>query len=465
MSTVSKKATTYFKLHKIPILLALLSMAFYYTFAYHLDRTDFIKLLTLFAALFFLCFKLIQFEKWNFKMLLIFGLIFRLIFLFVEPNLSQDFYRFIWDGELVGHFVNPYLEVPNDLIQQKDLLVANAQELHEGMGKLSARHFSNYPPLNQLIFAISTFFGGESILASIVAMRSFIILADIGILYFGQKLLRNLNQSPHLIFWYFLNPLVLIELTGNLHFEGVMLFFFVWSLYLLSAKKWALAAMPYALSICIKLIPLLFLPLFLKYLGFKKSTVFYLIVGGVCVLLVLPFYSPDFLENYSQTVGLWFSNFEFNAGPYNVIKKIAIYYDEKPWEFIKSYGKITPYITIAIVLLFTFLKVDKNLKKLISSMLWVLTLYYLMSTTVHPWYLIFLLPLCIFGEFRYPILWSAMVVLSYYAYSQTDFKENLWLLAIEYISVFSFLIYEIFKGNRQKPLFRKNKPNKQLHSI
>jgi len=99
---------TYWKLHKISILLVVLSLTFYYTFAYHFERTDFIKLLSLFTALFFLCFKLVQFEKWNFKFLLIVGILFRLVFLLVEPNLSQDFYRFIWDGELVKHFMNPY---------------------------------------------------------------------------------------------------------------------------------------------------------------------------------------------------------------------------------------------------------------------------------------------------------------------------------------------------------------------
>lgn len=451
-----KRVTSYWKLHKIPILLALLSLASYYVFAYHLERTDFAKLLALFAALFFLCFKLIQFEKWNFKFLLVVGVLFRLVFIMADPNLSQDFYRFIWDGQLIAQGINPYLLTPDTIIEEGTIFFKNLKQIHSNMGVLSSRHFSNYPPLNQLIFVSATVLGGKTILGSALAMRIFIIIADIGIFYFGRKLLRNLNQSPHLIFWYFLNPLVIIELTGNLHFEGAMLFFFVWALYLLSIKKWALAAIPYALAICVKLVPLMFLPLFLKYLGIKKSALFYLVVGLVCAIMLFPFYSAEFIDNYSQTIGLWFSNFEFNAGPYNIIKKIAVNYDQKPWEFIKVYGDVTPYITVALVLLFGFFKVDKNLKNLITAMLWVLTLYYFMSTTVHPWYIIFLLPLCIFTELRFPIVWSAVVILSYYAYSQIDFKENLWLLAIEYISVIGFLIYEIFKLNRQKLLFRKN---------
>lgn len=440
---MSARLTTYWELHKASILLALLSLAFYFTFAYHLERTDFIKLLSLFTALFFLCFKLVQFEKYNFKFLLGVAILFRLVFFIAEPNLSQDFYRFIWDGELVSHFINPYLEVPNDLIEQKDLVIANAQELYNGMGSLSAKHFSNYPPLNQLIFALAALLGGKSILGSIIVMRVTIILADIGIFYFGRKLLKNINQSPHLIFWYFLNPLVIIELTGNLHFEGVMLFFFVWSLYLLSVHKWQWAAVVYACSISVKLVPLLFLPLFLKHFKFKKSVLFYSIVGVTCLLLFVPFYSSEFINNYSKTIGLWFSNFEFNAGFYNAIKQIAIQFDAKPWELIKTYGKITPVLTVVIVLLFTFLRKNEKLPILITSMLWVLTLYYFMSATVHPWYVIFLVVLTAFTKYRYAFIWSAAIVLSYYAYSLSDFKENLWLLAIEYLAVFTFLIYEL----------------------
>ncbi len=434
---------TYWNLHRVSIALALLSLTFYYTFAYHLERTDFIKLLTLFAALFFLCFKLVQFEKWNFKFLLGVGIIFRLIFIIAEPNLSQDFYRFIWDGELVCQLMNPYLHVPNTLIEQSDLVIANAQELYNGMGSLSAKHFSNYPPLNQFIFAFTVLLGGKSILGSVIVMRGTIVLADIGIFYFGRKLLKNINQSPHLIFWYFLNPLVIIELTGNLHFEGVMLFFFVWALYLLSVHKWQWAAVVYACSISVKLVPLLFLPLFLKHFHLKKSVLFYSIIGLTSLLLFAPFYSTEFLSNYSQTIGLWFSNFEFNAGLYNAIKQTAIQFDSKPWELIKTYGKITPVITVVVVLLFTFLRKNQKLSVLITSMLWVLTLYYFISATVHPWYIIFLVVLTAFTKYRYAFIWSAAIVLSYYAYSLSDFKENLWLLAIEYTTVFGFLVYEL----------------------
>jgi len=447
---------TYLNLHKVPIILALLCLGFYYSFAYHLDRTDFIKLLTLFVALFFLCLRLIQFEKWNLKFLLVIGVLFRMVFLLAEPNLSQDFYRFIWDGHLIRNFINPYLEIPDNLIGQKDLVIANAQELYNGMGGLSARHFSNYPPVNQLFFAIAAALGGKSIIGSVIVMRTIIILSDIGIIYFGRKLLKSLNRSTHLIFWYFLNPLVIIELTGNLHFEGVMLFFFVWSLYLLSVKKYVAAAIPYALSICVKLVPLLFLPLFLKHLGLKKSVIFYAAVGVTCIALFLPFYSPEFISNYSNTVGLWFSNFEFNAGLYNGIKQVTIHFDGKPWELIKIYGKITPIITILAVLLFTFLRPNQKLSALIISMLGVLTLYYLMSATVHPWYIIFLVLLSVFTKYRFALAWSAVVVLSYFAYSKADFNENLWLLAIEYLTVYGILLYEIFNPKRQKPIFRKN---------
>jgi hypothetical protein len=443
----------YWRLHRYPILFAVACILFYWSFAYQLVRTDFVKLFMLFGALFYLTYKIIQFEKWNFKFLLIIGILFRLVFLMAEPNLSQDFYRFLWDGELIKNGINPYLYTPDQIMEQGHVTFANMKELREGMTDLNARHYSNYPPVNQVLFALASVLGGGSILGSTIAMRSIIILADLGALYFGRKLLQLLNKANNLAFWYFLNPLVIIELTGNLHFEGVMLFFFVWALYLISINKWLWATPVYAISIMVKLMPLLLLSIFIKYFGFKKSIAFYTLVLLGCTALLFPFYSSVFIDNYSETVGLWFSNFEFNASIYNVVKKIGVtYFEAKPWELIDAYGSFIQKVVVVIVLLLAFLRKNQKMESLITSMLFALACYYFLSTTVHPWYVVFLLGFSIFTDYRFPLLWSFAIILSYYTYSNPEYTENLGLLAIEYLLVIGFFIYEMI-GSRPKKLY------------
>ena len=443
----------YWRLHRYPILFAVACILFYWSFAYQLVRTDFVKLFMLFGALFYLTYKIIQFEKWNFKFLLIIGILFRLVFLMAEPNLSQDFYRFLWDGELIKNGINPYLYTPDQIMEQGHVTFANMKELREGMTDLNARHYSNYPPVNQVLFALASILGGGSILGSTIAMRLIIILADLGALYFGRKLLQQLNKANNLAFWYFLNPLAIIELTGNLHFEGVMLFFFVWALYVISINKWLWATPVYAISIMVKLMPMLFLPLFIKYFGFKKSIAFYTLVLLGCTALLFPFYSSVFIDNYSETVGLWFSNFEFNASIYNVVKKIGVtYFEAKPWELIDTYGSFIQKVVVVIVLLLAFLRKNQKMESLITSMVFALACYYFLSTTVHPWYVVFLLGFAIFTDYRFPLLWSFTIILSYYTYSNPDYTENLGLLAIEYLLVIGFFIYEMI-GSRPKKLY------------
>ncbi|MFK5982754.1 MAG: glycosyltransferase 87 family protein [Flavobacteriaceae bacterium] len=466
------------KNNKTPLLLVVTCIAFYTTFAYHLDRSDFIKLISLFGGLFFLTYKILQINKGRFWFFVILGIVFRLIFIVVLPNLSQDFYRFIWDGRLVFQGVNPYLFSPENYLSgdlsSRDILgalevtssikVNQAQELYEGMGKLNGSHFSNYPPINQLFFAIAALFTGNSILGSVITMRLFIILADVGILYFGRKLLVKLNQDPDKIFWYFLNPFIIIELSGNLHFEGVMLFFVIWSLYLLHQKKWFWSAVVLGISVSVKLIPLLFLPLYYQWFIRKKevSTAlrlrsvvkfnltklikYYIVIVITVVLTFLPFYSPQFVSNFSETIALWFQNFEFNASVYYVIRWVG--FKIIGWNIIETAGKILPLIIIGFLLILTFFRKNKSFQQLITVMLFGISFYYLLSTTVHPWYIATPLLLSIFTKYRFPIVWSLMVMLSYSAYSISGFSENLWLIALEYLIVIGYFIWELTKKSK-----------------
>ena len=279
----------------------------------------------MYTGLFYGAWRIIEFTKFNFWIWALLGITARVLFLPAIPNLSQDFYRFLWDGRLLVLGINPYVFTPeqlsNGLLKATELTsleaISNAQMLIQGMGSLNASHYSNYPPINQLCFALVALFAKNSILGSVIGLRILIIGADIGILYFGKKLLERLKMPVKNIFWYFLNPFIIIELTGNLHFEAVMLFFVIWSLYLLDKKRWVLAAITLGISITVKLLPLLFLPLFYKYLapegffskGFWKMKKFYWVTLATTALCFAPFISKTFISNFSATIGLWFQSF------------------------------------------------------------------------------------------------------------------------------------------------------------
>jgi len=447
-----------FKYHKIPLLCILISSILYAAFAYNLVRTEATKLVLLYISLFALAYILKKSAGFNFTLLVVASVIFRLIVLPAIPNLSQDFYRFIWDGRMIFEGYNPYLYTPDFFINNGEYPIAQAQELYNGMGALSSSHYTNYPPINQLCFYIAALCSGKSISGAVITMRLLIITADIGTLYFGKKLLETLKLPSSRIWWYILNPFIIIELTGNLHFEGIMIFFLVWSLYLLHSGQWKFAAIIFACSISVKLIPLMFLPIFYWWFPSKNSisriktlVVFYSIIISVTIVLFLPFFSTTFISNYAETVGLWFNNFEFNASIYYIVREIG--YLITGYNEIKIIGKILPVIALLIILSVSFFRKNTTISKLSGAIVIAFACYLFLSTTVHPWYIATLVVLCMFTHYRFPIIWSLVIILSYLSYlgiNSADKSENLWIIALEYLIVFSVFIWEVILKKRIK---------------
>ncbi|WP_375241013.1 mannosyltransferase [Polaribacter sp.] len=448
-----------------------LSIIAYFLFAYFIERTAFYTVCFLWFSLFTGFYILIKNKQTSFETLAAIAIVFRLVFLFSIPNLSQDFYRFIWDGRMLLNGFNPYLSLPETFIQQNIQPIADAKELYAGMGSLNGSHFTNYPPLNQLCFFIAALFASKSIFGSVIVLRTLIILADLGILYLGKKLLQNLNLPIKNIFWYVLNPFIIIEMTGNLHFESVMLFFLVWALYKLQQQKWIFAAILIACSVSVKLIPLLFLPLFFQWfvyskvnfkakenwLGYKinfkgllKFIAFNSIILIVTALLFLPFFSSELIHNYSNSVGLWFRNFEFNASFYYIFREIGYFF--RGYNEIAIIGKITPVLTILFLLYVTFFRKNKSSIQLITAMLFGLCFYYFTATTVHPWYVATPLILSVFTKYKFPVVWSLLIILTYQAYANTPWQENLSIVFLEYFVLYSFISYELWQDYKMKKL-------------
>lgn len=420
----------------------------YAAFAYDLVRSDFVKLLSLYAALFFLSFKVIQLQKLNWKLLLGFGIVCRLVFLFAIPNLSQDFYRFIWDGRLIAEGINPYLSTPQEWMQSGNFgVVAQARQLVEGMQSLNASHYTNYPPVSQWVYALAGILFPKSILGSVIVMRVILIFADVVSFIFLRKLLQQLKLSQHQAFWYFLNPLVIIELTGNLHFEGLMVMCLSVSIYLLLKKKWIWAAVLFGLSVSVKLLPLVLLPLFFHYfrkqekLNIYKLIAFYVITFLTVLITFLPFLSVELIQNFGDSVALWFNKFEFNASIYYIIRWIG--FQTVGWNIIGVVCKILPIVIFITILGLSFFRKNNLEKTLFVNMLFALSIYFLLSTTVHPWYVITPLAISIFTHYKYLLVWSFTVILSYSAYGINGFSEQLWLVGLEYVLVvLSFVFSE-----------------------
>ncbi len=437
---------TVLKFHKKPLLAILLSFFLYYFFAFEVIRADFNTLILTFTALFLLFIYLTK-QNLNWKILIGISILFRLVFIATTPNLSQDFYRFIWDGHLLLNGYNPYLYLPENYASSLHTLPQQAETLLKGMGTLNASHYSNYPPLNQFCFLIAALFAKNSILGSIIVFRILLLTADLGIIYFGKKLLTNLNLQPKLIFLYALNPFVIIELFGNLHFESVMIFFLVWSIYLLHQQKWKWAAVIFACGISLKLLPLLFLPLFFRYFKFQKLIAFYTIIGTSVILSFLPFLSEEAIDHFLKSVGLWFGVFEFNGSFYLLAREIGI--QILGWSPTKLIGKITSILVIIFILYQAFNIKNKKVTTLITAMLFTLSFYLFTASTVHPWYVAMLLILSVFTPYRFALLWSFTIMFSYSFYQNDNFTNNYWYIGLEYCLVFTMLIWEVFKYRKQ----------------
>ena len=94
---------------------------------------------------------------------------FRLLLLFATPELSDDFYRFVFDGHLIKNGLNPYSYLPTEAVEKLGSRDSEFWSLLLVQMNSSA-YYSIYPPLNQLVFWLASL-TGENLLANIVSLR------------------------------------------------------------------------------------------------------------------------------------------------------------------------------------------------------------------------------------------------------------------------------------------------------
>lgn len=395
----------------------------------HQGREDFLVYFVSLSALFALYYYSTAKAKLKVWEILFFALAFRLIFIGFVPVLSDDVYRFIWDGVLGIEAYNPYLYLP------AAFEFSAIEGLFEKLN--SPNYYSLYPPLKQYFFQLGAFAGGANIQGTIVAFRVILIGAFLGNFFLIRGICSllnySLNKTAKLLAIYALNPFLIIETAGSLHFEGLMLMFLFASYFVyLKFKNVPFSAILFAFSVSVKLLPLIFLPLIWQRLGFKKGLVFVSVALLANVLLFLPFFQIDLLANIWNSLDLYFHNFEFNASAYYVVRALGLWFTG--YNLIYYLGPLLALLSFSLILKLSFSRGE-----FAKTSLFILFVYLICTTTVHPWYLITLLGISLFTNFRFPVLWTYTVCLSYFAYTFNPVQESPWLLILEYgLVLFAF---------------------------
>ena len=425
------------RLLAIPLIALTVGLGFF------VQQSDFIPIISQFGIFFFLYILIYKYTNEKSKIAFFIGvsILLRFLLIFTLPNLSDDVYRFIWDGRLLVNGHNPFDYLPSYYIENNISIPGINEVLFNKLN--SPEYFTIYPPVAQGVFAFACWLFPNSIIGSAITMKVFLFLCEIGSIFFIKKLLNHFQLPTKNILLYALNPLIIIELCGNLHFEAAMICFLLAAVFFLVKNKMTLSAFSIALSVASKLLPLMFLPFLIKRLGWKKSIQYFSIMGIVIVLLFTPLLSGAFFNNFGASLDLYFQKFEFNASIYYAIRWVG--YRVVGYNWIQSAGPALAVIVLLGILTVTFLEKNFNWQNLFEKMLFAIYFYLAFATIVHPWYVTLPVMLCLFTRFRFPILWSGLIFLTYINYSYDEYFENLWMVGIEYVLVFSFLIYELTK--------------------
>jgi hypothetical protein len=372
--------------------------------------------------------------SWSPITILIVAALVRLLFLFSSPQLSDDLYRYLWDGLqlLAGH--NPYAAAPAEVTNAPaQLLQLQALVNHPSLVTI-------YPPAAQVVFAIGAGLGG-----SVIGMKALLLALDLGSCALLLRLLPAFGLPAWGAILYAWHPLPVLEISGSGHIDAAGIFFLLAALSLLvpqagtrtkSWRAWASGGL-YAVSVLVKLFPLVYFPALLALVKQGEKRRF---LGGfavVSLLLSLPFLPH--VGNILISLERYGKDWEFSGFVFRFLRLLTS-------GMTARIVLATLFITLAIVLYTRMLaKLRASIKPddptpVFQAMYGITLLYLLLTTTLHPWYALYLVALLPFaaGPAGICLSWSVLLgyqVLILYAISGTWVENDqtaalIWLAPV-----------------------------------
>lgn len=346
------------------------------------------------------------------KRVVLFGLglaaLWHIEFLVRPPGIDDDIHRYVWDGRVQRLGYNPYLVVPND-------------PALAGLHTSETRTLNNpdvpspYPPGAQLFFR-----GVMAIHESAFALKIAFEICAVAIVLLLFDLLRSTEQEAHWILAYAWHPLLATEVAGSGHIDILGVLLLVMSAAALSRRWRGAAAVAFGLSIAVKFLPIILLPLYWKRVRVRDAALAVVIIG----LLYFPFLNHGHIPLGS--LGTYVQRFRFNDPIFGLLERVAA-------------PQIVAGVAVLIGIVTATLMKSKRAETFSDEFAWPTAASLLCAPVVYPWYLLWVLPF-VRSTATVPIMvWTVSIIPTYYVWRMRElglpWVVPNWILLLEYGSV------------------------------
>ncbi len=330
----------------------------------------------------------------------------RAVLLASPVSLSDDLYRYLWEGRAVLLGGNPYLHPPGWEGWPADAI--RAQVGHPAIPTI-------YPPLVMWLFA-----GVAAVLYDPLGAKIVFGLADALLAWALARTLEGRGRSTAPAWLYALHPLGAVESAGSGHLDALALLFLV-----LAIRGWDRAqagrggdggVLAAVAGLGVKLFPALILPALLRVPGRRARRVG-VALGGLGALLALsaPFWDAGetmffAFQNYSR-------RWSFNGSIFPILETFS-------WS---AFNDDLPARRFAVVLgaLVTGFALLRR-RDPAEVALWAGGAFVLLSPTVHPWYIAWAwVPALLCGVRAWTVL-ATLAPIAYAVLATLDLETDTW---------------------------------------
>lgn len=347
------------------------------------------------------------------------ALVFRVIAALGPPALSDDVYRYVWDGRVQLHGVHPYAFAP------ADAELARLRDEH--WSKINHPTLKTiYPPLAQVWFALLAGLGAGPLGFKLAAG-----LVDFAAVLALSLLLQRLALPRDRVVLYAWNPLVVVETSGSGHLEPLGTLLVLLATVWIISRRSRLSTLALGAAVHVKLLPALLIPGFLRRLNGREIVLLAAVIAG----LLLPYAATgpalgggvlDYAESWERNA-LVFAGVRgllewIDVGP--PLKEGIAWVQSRvgegtvDWDFLyrhvwpRDVAKLLLVSGLMVWMLYLARRSDLDAAR---EAFLILAAAIVISPTVHPWYLVWVLPFAA-AYLSWPwLLFGLLIPLSYLA--------------------------------------------------